>query len=94
MTVRWTDEALGALAAIIDYIEADNPVTALELADRILTMTQSVLADHPHAGRPGQVEGTRELVVHPSYLVAYRVGNGEVQVLTVRHAARMLPDKF
>ena len=95
--VRWTAEALGALVAIIDYIEAENPAAAFALGDRILTSTETILADHPHAGRPGRpgrVEGTRELVVHPSYLVAYRVKGDEVQILTVRHAARMWPSKF
>ena len=46
------------------------------------------------AGRPGRVEGTRELVVHPSYLVAYRISGTEVQILTVRHAARLWPDRL
>lgn len=94
MMIRWTAEALGALVTIIDYIEAENPAAAFALGDRILTATETILADHPHAGRPGRVEGTRELVVHPSYLVAYRVRGGEVQILTVRHAARMWPSKF
>jgi len=94
MKVRWTAEALSALATIIDYIEAENPIAALALADRILTTTDTVLTGHPHAGRPGRVEGTRELVVHPAYLVAYRIDGAEVQILTVRHAARLWPDKF
>lgn len=94
MMVRWTAEALDALAAIIDFIEAENPDAAFALGDRILTTTETLLAGHPHAGRPGRVEGTRELVVHPSYLIVYRASGTEVQILSVRHAARAWPSKF
>jgi toxin ParE1/3/4 len=49
----------------------------------------------PGLGRPGRVEGTRELVVaNTPYLVSYRVRNNVVEILRVFHGARKWPQKF
>jgi len=94
MRVMWTDEAISQIEAIIDYIAADNPRAALALAEQIIARVEDQLAANPMSGRPGRVEGTRELIVHPSYIVAYRIAGTAVEVLTVRHAARLWPDTF
>jgi toxin ParE1/3/4 len=53
------------------------------------------LADHPHIGRPGRIEGTRELVVAGTpFVVPYRVRDDCVEVLSVFHGKRKWPDKF
>ncbi len=54
---------------------------------------ETILPNNPYAGRPGRVEGTRELVVHESYLVAYEIAD-TINILTVRHAARLWPERF
>lgn len=92
MRVRWTDEALEEIEAIVTYIAQDNVSAALALADGIFDSVEAILPANPHAGRPGRVDGTRELVVHASYLVAYRISTDTLEVLTVRHAARLWPD--
>ena len=56
----------------------------MELGEQILSSVDTVLPANPYAGRPGRVEGTRELVVHESYIVAYEVTDA-VYILTVRH---------
>ena len=94
MNVIWTEESLKELEAIIDYIAADNPRAAHELGDSILVKVDEQLADNPNSGRPGRVEGTRELIVHAAYIVAYRVTKIAVEILTVRHAARLWPEEF
>lgn len=35
--------------------------------------------------------GTREMVVRPNYLVIYRIHKGCVEILRVKHAAKMHP---
>jgi len=94
MRIIWSAEALREIQLIVDYINADDPTSALALAERILGVVETTLSDNPNLGRPGRVSGTRELVVHTSYLVAYQVGTDSVDILTVRHAARLWPESF
>lgn len=93
MKLRWSAESLSELEAIIEYIARDNPTAALELGEQILSSVEAVLPENPYSGRPGRVEGTRELVVHYSYIVAYEVTD-TINILTVRHAARLWPDRL
>ena len=91
MTVRWTSSALRDLEAIGDYVAKDKPAAARRLVGDIFDRT-SLLAQHPDAGRPGRVAGTRELVVTGTpYIVPYRVRDGEVEILAVFHWARRPP---
>jgi toxin ParE1/3/4 len=94
MKICWTVESLEQIELIVAYIAKDNVSAALALADAIFDRVEAILPDNPKAGRPGRVDGTRELVVHASYLVAYRIGKGTVDILTVQHAARLWPDKL
>lgn len=94
MKVYWTDESLAEIEAIMAYIAEDNVIAALSLTDTIFDRVEAMLPDNPKAGRPGRVEGTRELVVHSSYIVAYRIGAISINILTVRHTARLWPERF
>ena len=94
MTPVWTPRALDDLGEIIAHIAADNPVAASELAERAIAVVGETLAGQPHIGRPGRVDGTREFVVRPSYILVYRVQKGRVEVLAFRHAARLWPGAF
>ena len=89
MKIRWTNEAIQEIEAIVKYIAKDNVTAALALGDDIFDSVEDILPDNPKAGRPGRVDGTRELVVHSSYLVAYRIDPDAIVILTVRHAARL-----
>ena len=64
MRVRWLRRAERSLDHIASYIAADNPAAAHVTILKIREAAES-LADHPQMGRPGRVEGTRELVVMP-----------------------------
>ena len=92
MRLLWTQESLEDRHAIYDYIEADNPQAAIELDELIFEKSQ-MLTEHPKMGRVGRVSVTRELVVHPNYILIYRVAGQEVQILRVMHAARQWPSK-
>jgi toxin ParE1/3/4 len=60
-----------------------------------IARTVELLAQHPGLGRPGRVEGTRELVIaNTPYVVPYRVRNNGVEVLRVFHGTRKWPQKF
>lgn len=67
-------------------------MAAIDLADLLLAKAL-VLDEHPLLGRAGRIKGTRELVVHPNYIVFYRVVGTAVEVLRVKHAAQQWPEK-
>ena len=54
---------------------------------------QSVLptASHPYMFRSGRVNGTREIVAHPNYVVVYRVLADMMLVTAVVHARQEYP---
>lgn len=87
MKLYWTLEAIADRDAIFDYIETDNPAAALAL-DELFSEKAERLADHPKLGRPGRVDGTRELVVHENYILVYDIAGDLVRILRVLHAAR------
>ena len=92
--IRWLKRALASLDAEASFIALDNPAAAAHVVDTIVRSVE-LLAQHPGLGRPGRVEGTRELVVaNTPYLVPYRVRNNVVEILRVFHGARKWPQKF
>ena len=90
MKLSWTPEAIADRDAIFDYIEADNPAAAAA-HDELFSEKAERLTDHPKLGRPGRVEGTRELVVHENYILVYDIVGDLTRILRVLHAARQWP---
>lgn len=88
--LEWKAPAVADLVAIVDYISDDNPDAALALVEEIQGKVAQLPA-HPKRCRPGRVEGTRELVVRPNYIVVYTETAEAVTVLRVLHAAQMWP---
>lgn len=87
MRLVWTRPAREDQKAIREYIEVDNPNAALEL-DELLSEKAAHLVDHPSLGRPGRVQGTRELVVHRNHILIYDVAGDLVRALRVLHAGK------
>ena len=76
------------------YISKDDPRAAARTAKRIRSAVEG-LTSLPRIGRPGRVEGTRELVVaNTPYIVPYRLKADEVQILRVYHTARRWPKRL
>jgi plasmid stabilization system protein ParE len=92
--VKWLHAALDDLSAHFEYIAQENPAAAFKTVLRI-RRTVDFLAAHAGIGRPGRVPGTRELVITGTpFIVPYRVGADEVEVLRVFHAARKWPTEL
>ena len=92
MTIRWTRPALGDVSTILDYVAERDFGAAATIATAIQKRVD-MLRDHPAAGRPGRVAGTRELVIpRLPYIVAYRVSGPDIDILAVRHTARLWPE--
>jgi addiction module RelE/StbE family toxin len=89
--LEWAELALADREAIFLYIAPDNIEAALEL-DELFVRKAALLQRHPEAGRAGRVPRTRELVVHPHYLLVYDVpAPDRLRILAVVHAARQWP---
>ncbi|VEA68779.1 Plasmid stabilisation system protein [Serratia plymuthica] len=79
MTLKWTEPAIADRMAIYDYLETKNPAAATRLSQ------------NPSSGKPGQVPGTREMVIHHSYFLVYELTNGLIIMLAVVHTRRQWP---
>lgn len=90
LNLEWKTAAVADLLAIVDYISDDNPDAAQALKDEIEVKT-SRIPDNPHLYRMGRIEGTREMVVRPNYIVIYTEDAIAVTILRVLHAAQQWP---
>ena len=86
----WTRLAQADRRAIREYIATDDQRAALAM-DELFTQKAARLAQLPEMGKPGRVDGTRELVAHRSYILIYAVKDDHVQVLRIMHTARQWP---
>ena len=95
MNIEWTDEAIADLSSLHAFIAKDNLSAAQKVAMTIVESIETHLPDNPHIGRPGRVNGTRELVItHTPYIVPYRIKSATIQVLRIYHGARRWPDRL
>ena len=91
MKIEWSWFAVEDRTSIFEYIEQDDPRSAIVVDERIMEQTAK-LARFPECGRPGRIEGTRELVINKTpFIVAYRIQKGVVRILRVLHGAQAWP---
>ena len=94
MDIVWREVAIDGLERARSYVAQQNPAAAERIRHTIITAVGR-LADRPNLGRPGRVEGTRELVVpRTRYIVVYAVLDDDVVVVAVQHTAQQWPDQF
>lgn len=89
MIVDWRPEAVADLWEVLEYIDERNPQAAEELYAEIERAT-SALPEHPYLYRLDRVLNTREIIVHPNYLVIYRLTD-RIEILSVLHARQQFP---
>ena len=94
--VRWTPQALDDLEAICLFIARDAPPVAAVFAQRAFDATDR-LAQFPRLGRtvPELSNPDFREIILGNYRLIYRMRSGDVQILTVHHAAKPRdPDQF
>jgi toxin ParE1/3/4 len=92
LRLEWSRLAVIDRNEIFDYIEAENPLAAVGVDDRIRAQIE-ILKRFPLSGRLGRIDGTRELVVVGTpYLAAYAITDGNVRILRILHGSRLWPD--
>ena len=90
LPVAWRKEASQELDEIIDYIAQFDERAADRLEAAALECTER-LSEFPYLYRTGRVAGTREALVHPNYIIVYRVGATQIDILSVVHSRRNYP---
>lgn len=92
MKIVWRPMAEADRENIFDYIAQDNPRAALEL-DEDFKVKVEIAARNPKLYKAGRVQGTREIVVRPNYVMICRIEDesSAVTVLRVLHAAQQWP---
>ena len=93
MTVRWTEPAAAELAEHYDYYRAHNPAAARRLRKAIMDGAKR-LQRFPRMGKPGRVEGTRELVIAGTpFILVYDVSAAQVEILHLYHGRQDWPSE-
>jgi toxin ParE1/3/4 len=89
--VRLSPRARQDLRELILYIARDSPSNARLVRDRVKDVFQR-LSLHPERGRPGHVDGTRELVIpHTAYIAVYRATGRSLEIIALIHESRQWP---
>ena len=92
MRVRLSPRARQDLHELVRQIARDSPRSARLVRDRIEEAIQQ-LKVHPESGRPGRVDGTRELVIpHTAHIAAYRITNRTLEIIAFIHESQQWPD--
>lgn len=86
----WRASALDDLETIISYI-ADRNAAAAERLQAAIEACAEGLPQHPFLYRPGRVDGTREAVVHPNYILIYSLDDDAVEIIAVVHSRQQYP---
>ena len=94
MRMRRTEPALADIEHIHAWIEPHGEQSATRLVTRLRERAES-LASLPKQGRPGRIDGTRELVIAGTdYLILYRLRDDAVELLRIVHTRQKWPPKL
>lgn len=74
----------------MEFIARDKPLAAIAWDEKVEQSAERLL-QQPRMGRNGRVPGTRELVIHPNYILVYREAAAKLEILRVLHAAQKWP---
>ncbi len=86
LKLRWTNRALGRLDGIAAYIAKDIPQRAESFTNELRKKVEILKSQQ--IGTAWKIFGTKQYVLHPSYIAIYKVKGGEVQILTILHSAQ------
>ena len=90
LTLIWRESARQEARAIFTYI-AERNLAAAEWLQAAIDLCAEGLTERPYMYRPGRVPGTREAVVHPNYIIVYRVTAEAVEIVNLVHARQQYP---
>ena len=91
MRIRWTPPAAADMQSISDYPKEHHPhyrqPTMRKIYERIRALKHT-----SYIGRPGRIEGTREILFQPMpYVAVYCVYEQTIEIWRIWHAAQDRP---
>ena len=90
LSLVWRESAREDVKQITSYI-ADRNLPAAERLKRVIEAVAERLPQHPFMYRRGRAPETREAIVHPNYIIIYRVTEEAVEIVNVIHARQQYP---
>ena len=91
LALRWTEQAIGHLGAIAEYISLSSPIYADGMIERLVARLQ-LACEHPLSGRHVAEyadPAVRELI-EPPYRLIYRVRADSIDVLAIVHSRQSI----
>ncbi|MGH8224611.1 MAG: type II toxin-antitoxin system RelE/ParE family toxin [Gammaproteobacteria bacterium] len=95
MKVVWTAQAQARLAELHTYVAEDQHLNADRLIDR-LTRRGDQIGSQPYSGRavPEYRRDDLREILEGSYRIIYLILDERIDIVTVRHGAKMLSDDW
>ena len=90
MKLIWSESARQKRLEICRYIARDNYDAARRM-NQLIKRAACGLLSFPQKGRIGIVSNTRELVIHPNYILIYTIADDVIEILAIVHAAQQYP---
>jgi addiction module RelE/StbE family toxin len=91
MPIRWSPKAADDLARIVAHIQKDSRDAAQRVAQTVFARAEA-LNTFPQLGRPGRVQGTRELPLSPlPFFIVYRIRQEIIEIANILHGAQRWP---
>ena len=89
----WSPRAIKDLRGICEYIGKDSKYYAKFFAQRIVAMVEKI-PEFPEIGRivPEYNENNLREKILRNYRIVYRLKPGSVEIVTVFHGAKLLPE--
>ena len=90
LLVEWQPAAEDDLLKILTYIAEANVQAAADLQNQVDRALRH-FGSNPYLYKSSdKVEGTREIVISPNYILFYQVSH-KIEVLTIVHARQKIP---
>ena len=96
MLIKWSLAAGNDLAEILAYFIGIAEEESGKSVVSQLIKSAGRLARYPLSGKPGRLQGTREIILRKlPYILVYRIASPElVEISRALHTSRLWPDVF
>lgn len=91
MKISWTKESMNNLQQIEDFISIDNPEAAINLTEKLISLTKD-LGRFPKKGRivpELSIDRIRE-IIYKNYRTVYAIKKNSITILTVFESHKLL----